>query len=112
MLLVVTYSQAARSTLRNVCRTHTSTVVRRFGRAALFEETEFAAFQSLRMARKHGTDVQLERTEPLNEFAEVPDRIRRAAREYENRGEPSTPYAKFAAGTEHPLPETMQRESL
>ncbi|MFC6726688.1 hypothetical protein ACFQE1_20415, partial [Halobium palmae] len=78
MLLVVTYSRAARTTLRNVCRTHEGSVVRRFGRAALLESTEFGAFLALRLREKHADDVQVERTEPLNEFERVPPSVREA----------------------------------
>ncbi|WP_129114310.1 DUF7855 family protein [Halegenticoccus tardaugens] len=112
MLLVVTYSRAARGSLRNVCRTHDACVVRRFGRAALFEETELGAFLALRLREKHGSDVQLERTEPLNEFETVPERVRNAAVAYEAREHASTPYAKFAAGTDHPDPERLRRREL
>ncbi|GAB6860817.1 hypothetical protein ACFR97_00615 [Haloplanus litoreus] len=112
MLLVVTYSRGARTTLRNVCRSHESTVIRRFGRATLFAETELGAFLALRLRAKHGDDVQIERTRPLNEFAAVPEPIREAAAAYEDRETPSTPYAKFAAGTDHPDPETMRDADL
>lgn len=112
MLLVVVYSRSARQTLRNVCNAHPETVVRRFGRAVLLEETEFGAFLALRLRAKHGGDVQIERTRPLNEFAAVPDAVREAAAAYEAREEPSTPYAKFAAGTDHPTPEAMRESEL
>ena len=112
MLLVVTYSREARTTLRNVCRTHEETVVRRFGRAALFEETEFGAFLALRLRAKHGSDVQIERTAPLNEFAEVPEAVREAAEAYESRSAPSTPYDKFAVGTEHPSSSALRDREL
>lgn len=112
MLLVVTYSRAARNSLRNACRSHESTVVRRFGRAALLAETELGAFLGLRLQAKHGDDVQLERTEPLNEFAAVPDTVRTAASAYEAREHPSTPYAKFAAGSDHPSPAAMREREL
>lgn len=112
MLLVVTYSRAARNSLRNVCRSHESTVVRRFGRAALLDETEFGAFLGLRLREKHGTDVQVERTQPLNEFAEVPDPVREAAAAYESRDHASTPYSKFERGTDHPSPATMREREL
>lgn len=112
MLLVVTYSQAARTTLRNVCRSHEETVVRRFGRAALFDATELGAFLALRLREKHGADVQIERTTPLNEFEDVPEAVRDAAAAYEDRDQPSTPYAKFAAGTDHPDPETLDAREL
>jgi hypothetical protein len=112
VLLVVTYSQAARTTLRNVCRSHEETVVRRFGRAALFDATELGAFLALRLREKHGADVQIERTTPLNEFEDVPEAVRDAAAAYEDRDQPSTPYAKFAAGTDHPDPETLDAREL
>lgn len=112
MLLVVTYSQAARGSLRNVCRAHEGVVVRRFGRAALFEATEFGALLALRLREKHPDDVQIERTEPLNEYADVPDAVRRAAAAYEAREHPNTPYAKFAAGTDHPDPADLEDSEL
>lgn len=112
MLLVVTYSRAARRSLRNASRTHEDTVVRRFGRAALFEETEFGAFLALRLRSAHGADVQVERTRPLNEFDEVPETVRAAARAYADRDHPSTPYAKFAVGTDHPAPGAMKERDL
>jgi hypothetical protein len=112
VLLVVAYSQAARQSLRNVCQTHADCVVRRFGRAALLAETEFGAFHALRLREKHGGDVQVEQTVPLNEFSDVPERVRDAAAAYESRDAPSTPYAKFATGTEHPDPETMADTDL
>jgi len=112
VLLVVTYSRAARTALRNVCRAHEGVVVRRFGRAALLEPTEFGALLSLRLREKHPDDVQVERTRPLNEYAEVPERVREAATAYENRDRPSTPYAQFVAGTDHPDPETLHDAEL
>lgn len=112
MLLVVTYSRAARTTLRNVRRTHETAVVRGLGRAALFEETELGAFLALRLRAKHGDDVQIERTRPFNEFAAVRDEVRAAAEAYEDRETPSTPYAKFAAGTDHPDPDAMRDVDL
>ena len=112
MLLVVTYSRAARNSLRNICRSHESTVIRRFGRAALLAETELGAFFGLRLREKHGGDVQLERTEPLNEFEAVPEPVREAAAAYESREQPSTPYTKFATGTDHPSPAAMREREL
>lgn len=76
--------------------------MRRFGRAALLAATELGAFLGLRLRAKHGCDVQLERTRPFNEFDAVPERVREAAAAYEERAHPSTPYAKFRAGTDHP----------
>lgn len=112
MLLVVTYSRAARTTLRNACRAHEGTVVRRFGRAALLERTAFGAFLALRIRAKHPDDVQVERTAPLNEFADVPDDVREAAEAYAARDARATPYSKFAAGTDHPDPTAMKRREL
>ncbi|MFC7141012.1 hypothetical protein ACFQMA_14400 [Halosimplex aquaticum] len=112
MLLVVAYSRAARGTLRNVCRTHEGVVVRRFGRVALLAETEFAAFQALRLREKHGGDVQIERTRPFNEFEALDASIREAASAYEARDEPALPYATFADGSEHPAPEQMRDTEL
>lgn len=102
MLLVVTYSRVARQTLRTMCTGHEDAVVRRFGRAALFEETELGAFLALRLRAKHEGDVQVEATTPWNEFGTTPERVRTAAREYEERDAKSTPYPKFRAGTDHP----------
>ncbi|MFB6142617.1 MAG: hypothetical protein ABEJ30_04660 [Halorientalis sp.] len=112
MLLVVTYSRAARRSLRNACRTHEDTVVRRFGRAALLAESEFAAFLALRLRAEHGTAVQVEWTVPLEESGAVPDPVREAARAYVERDHPSTPYDKFAAGTDHPDPAEMKGREL
>ena len=112
MLLVVTYSRAARQTLRNVCNGYEETVVQRFGRAALLEATELGAFLALRLRAKHAGDVQVERTAPFNEFAAVPEAVREAARAYEDREHPSTPYAKFASGTDHPDADAMRDAEL
>lgn len=112
MLLVVTYSKAARQTLRNVCNGYDETVVQRFGRAALLEATHLGAFLALRLRAKHAGDVQVERTAPFNEFADAPDAVREAATAYEDREHPSTPYAKFAAGTDHPDPDAMADSEL
>jgi hypothetical protein len=112
VLLVVTYSVAARTALRNACRRHDEQVVRRFGRAALFEPTAYGAFLALRLREAHGDDVQIERTVPFNEFADVDAGVREAARAYADRDAVSTPYASFAAGTDHPAPETMKRTEL
>lgn len=112
MILVVTYSVAARQTLRNVCTTHEEVVVRRLGRAALLAETELGAFLALRLREKHGNDVQLERTRQFNEFVSVPESVRAAARAYENRSTPSIPYAKFQSGTDHPHPRDLRGTTL
>jgi len=112
VILVVTYSRESRQTLRNACQSHEDAVVRRFGRAALFEDSELGAFLALRFRAKHGADVQIERTRPLNEFAAVPESVRDAAAAYEGREHPSTPYAKFRAGTEYPSVAAMRERDL
>jgi hypothetical protein len=112
VLLVVTYSTAARTGLRNLCRRHEETVVRQFGRAAMLDGTVYAAFLALRLRESHGGDVQIERTEPFNEFVALDEPVREAASAYANRDAKSTPYAAFAAGTDHPDPESMRGDEL
>ena len=112
MLLVVTYSTAARTSLRNVCRTHEESVVRRFGRAALLEGTEHGAFLALRLREKHPDDVQVERTAPFNEFRDVPAAVREAATAYERRRNRNVPYAKFAVDSPHPSPAALKDREL
>lgn len=112
MLLVVTYSRAARASLRNTCRTHDETVVRQFGRAALLTDSQHGAFLALRLVEKHGADVHVELTRPLNEFTDVPDPVREAAHAYERRESPSTPYHVFARGTDHPSPSSLREREL
>lgn len=111
MLLVVTYSRGARRDLRNICRAHEESVMRQFGQAALFVGTEFGAFQALRLQEKHGLAVQVERVEPF-EPADVPERVREAARAYEAREEAATPYDRFAAGRDLPTAAAMRGEEL
>ena len=111
MLLVVTYSRAARRDLRNVCRAHEECVVRQFGRVALLAWTEFGAFQALRLREKHGLDVQLERVATF-EPKDVPAHVREAARRYEDRETPSIPYRRFAAGRDLPAPDGMRGQDL
>lgn len=112
MLLVITYSQAARTTLRNVCRAHEDCVVRRLGRAALLTDTEFAAFQALRLREKYGPAVQVEWTEPFNEFDRVREAVRDAAVAYERREQPATPYERFATGRDLPDIDAMRGREL
>lgn len=112
MLLVIAYSHEARTALRNVSRAHEETIVRRFGRAALFEATEFGAFLALRLQGRFPADIQIERTQPLNEFEEVPAAVRDAAKQYVTREEPHVPYAKFAASRELPDPDVMRDAQL
>ena len=110
--MVVTYSREARQALRNACRTHDDVIVRRFGRAALLEPTEFGAFLALRLRAEHGVDVQVERTEPLVAGRDVPDAVTEAALAYADREHASTPYAKFAAGRDLPAVESMKEREL
>ena len=112
MLLVVTYSRAARQALRNACRSHGDAVVQRFGRAALLEASEFGAFLALRLRAEHGPDVQVERTAPLVAGRDVPARVREAASAYAEREAASTPYAKFATGRDHPAPGALKATEL
>jgi hypothetical protein len=112
VLLVVTHSSAARQTLRNVCSAHEEVVVRRFGRAALLEATELGALLALRIRERHESAVQVERTRPFNEFGDAPERVREAARAYEERAAKHTPYGKFAAGNDHPQPEELADRKL
>lgn len=111
MFLVITYSRDARQTLRNVCRAHEDCIVRRFGRAALFEATAFGVFQALRLQEKHGIDIQIERVEPFVPN-DVPASVREAASAYEDRDHPSVPYRQFAAGTDHPTPESLRERDV
>ena len=111
-MLVIAYSSAARQQLRNLEHAHEDAFVRRFGRTALLPETELGALLGLRLRERHGPDVQLARTEPLNEFSTVPDRVREAAQAYGDRDHRSTPYDKFAAGTRHPSVETLRGNEL
>jgi len=112
VLLVVAYSRHARQSLRNVCRAHEDAAVRQLGRAALLEETEFGAFQAIRLREKHGDAIQVERTRPFNEFAAVRPAVREAATAYEARDTPSVPYQRFAAGTDLPDPGAMKDTDL
>lgn len=112
VLLVVAYSRGARQTLRNICQAHEEAVIRRFGRAALFEGTQRGALLGLRLSEKHGLDIQIERTRPFNEYEAVPEEVRAAAREYERDAHPNTPYQKFVAGTDYPSLATLGDREL
>lgn len=112
MLLVIGHSQAARQALRNAHDAHPDAVVRRYGRVALLEPTGLGAFLALRLRAEHGGDVQVERTVPFNEFADVPDDVREAAAAYAERDESHTPYHRFAAGTDHPDPDDLSEREL
>jgi len=108
VLLVVTYSKGARQALRNACSSHGETVVRRFGRAALLEDTAMGAFLAVRLVEEHGLDVQVERTEAFVPRRDAPADVRAAAAAYADREHESTPYAKFAANTDHPDPGSLR----
>lgn len=110
--LVVADSPSARQTLRNTCTAYDDVVVDRFGRAVLFDRTELGAFLAFRLAIKHGDDVTVVRTETVDEEAPDYRRAYEAAVAFENRSHVSTPYPKFAAGTEHPSPEEMRERDL
>jgi hypothetical protein len=112
VLLVIAYSRAARTSLRNAARAHEDSVVRQFGRVALFAATEFGAFQALRLREKHGEAIQVERTRPFNEFEAVRPAVREAARAYEDRDTPAVPYDRFTAGRELPPPDAMKGVEL
>lgn len=110
-MLVIAYSSSARQQLRNLERAHVDAFLRRFGRVGLLRETEYGALLALRMRERHGQDVQVSLTEPLNEFDHVPDRVREAATAYAARDTPSTPYDKFVSDTPHPpVAELRDRE--
>lgn len=112
MLLVVAYSEGARQALRNVCNRHEAAVVRRFGRAVLLEATQLGAFVAIRLRAGYGGDVQVEETQPFNEFASVPDEVREAAAAFAERESESTPYHAFRAGTAYPSKDGMRGEEL
>lgn len=78
----------------------------------MFEETAFGAFLALRLREKHPDDVQIERTEPLNEFRDLPKTVLEAAVAYENRTNANTPYEKFAVDGPHPSPSELKRQEL
>jgi len=112
VLLIITYSQRARQALRNLCNAHEESVVRRFGRAALLADTEFGAFQAVRLREQFGGAVQVERTRPFNPFEAVREPVREAAVAYANRETAALPYATFAAGTDHPPPADLKGTEL
>ena len=111
-MLVIAYSSAARQQLRNTERAFPDVFHRRFGRVGLLAETELGAFLALRIREEHGADAQLARTEPLNEFRDVPAAVREAATAYADRDSRATPYEKFAAGTSHPSIEALRDREL
>ena len=112
MLLIITYSKPARQALRNLSNAHEESVVRRFGRAALLADTEFGAFQAVRLREQFGGAVQVERTRPFNPHEAVRESVREAAVAYANRETAALPYAKFAAGTDHPPPAPLKGREL
>jgi hypothetical protein len=66
----------------------------------------------VRLREKHGADVQVERTDPFNEFEALDEGVREAARAYENRETAAVPYESFAAGTDHPDPGDLRNSDL
>lgn len=95
-MLVVAHTTDARQDLRNACTRHPEAVVRRFGRAVLLAETELGAFLALHLRSRHGADVQLEQTRPLDATG-MPERVHDAVTAYADRAHPNTPYATIAA---------------
>jgi hypothetical protein len=63
------------------------------------------------LRQKHGTAVQVERTEPFLARVAAPT-AREAAVAYERREEPATPYRAFAANRELPAPAELRDERL
>lgn len=112
MLLITSHSASARRSLRNVYRHHEETIVDRYGGAALCLPTQLGLFLGLRLQEKHYTDVKIQTVSPVERTYIIPESIREAAIEFENRSHPATPYTKFAVGTEHPSPETMRNRRL
>lgn len=112
MLLVIAYTKSARQALRNLCTAHEDHVAGRFGRAVLFEPTEFAALHAVRLRAEFGAAVQVEWTRPFNEFETLRESVREAALAYAERDEPATPYARFAAGTGHPDQAALEEREL
>lgn len=112
MLLVVAYSKPARQALRNLCDAHEDHLAGRFGRAVLLEPTEFAALQAVRLRAEFGPAVRVEETRPFNEFESLREPVREAAQAYADREKPATPYARFAAGTDHPDQDALEGREL
>jgi len=110
-ILVVADVPGARHTLRNACESYPEAVRWRFGRVALFKGTELGAFLAYRLREKHGEDVAVARTAPLGDGSPACRRAKEAARAFENREHASTPYPKFATGTDYPRPEEMRRRA-
>lgn len=112
MLLVVAYAKDARQDLRNACNRHPDAVVRRFGRAVLLAETELGAFLALALRERHGPDVQLERTRPLDAANAVPGRVHDAVAAYAARTHPNVPYATIAARDDLPTTRDLRDADL
>lgn len=111
-ILVVADSPEVRQTLRNACNTYEKAVIRRFGRAVLFEATELGAFLAFRLEQKYGDAVHVLRTASVDGRRDEYRRAHEAAIAFENRDHESTPYPKFATGTDHPMPEEMHERKL
>lgn len=112
MLLVVAHAKDARQDLRNACSRHPEVVVRRFGRAVLLAETELGAFLALHLRERHGGDVQLERTRPLDAPRAVPARVHDAVAAYADRAHPNIPYATIADRDDLPTTADLHETDL
>lgn len=111
-MLVVAHAKDARQDLRNACTRNPEAVVRRFGRAVLLAETELGAFLALHLRARHGPDVQLERTRPLDVDRSIPTRVHDAVDAYANRQHPNTPYATLADRDGLPTTDDLQSTDL
>ncbi|WP_255169199.1 hypothetical protein [Natrononativus amylolyticus] len=109
---VVADSSKARETVKNICKTHRETVLRRFGRAVVFAPTEFGAFLAFWLRAKHGEAVQIVRTAPVDEHHRRYRRAREASLAFAGRDNDRTPYPKFAAGTDHPSADAMRKRTI
>jgi len=112
VLLVVAHATDARQDLRNACTRNPEAVVRRFGRAVLLAETELGAFLALHLHDRHGPDVQLERTQPLDVDRTIPARVHDAVDAYANRQHPNTPYATVAERDDLPSTDDLHATDL
>jgi len=114
VLLVVTYSTAARTGLETcVAVTKRRSFGGSGGRHCSTRRCTPRSSRSGCASRTAG-DVQIEQTEPFNEFVALDKPVREAAGAYANanRNAKSTPYAAFAAGTDHPNPDSMRGNEL
>lgn len=106
--MVIGYSQAVRSALRQVADAHGDSVVERFGRVVLLESSAFGRFVATRFRAEFGAACQVERVESFVPARDVAADVREAAEAYADREAKSTSYARFAAGTEYPGPAALK----